>query len=287
MVTRGNAYSKENFEQKKALQTIKMKEEFRIFFTALMFYTRIPCPQTTDHSPEYINKATRYFPFVGWIVGGISWAVFWVSAWVFDAPIAVLLSLAAGILVTGAFHEDGLADVFDGFGGGWTKPKILEIMKDSRVGAFGAIALVFLVGIKFFALHNLVLNAQKTDFWVVPLIFVAYHSLSRLAAINIVFTAQYSRENDDSSKAKPIAKAHSYKEIFGAYFFGLMPLLALCFFGNYKFMVVLMPLFVLYFFSKRYFNRWIDGYTGDCLGAIEQMAECVILLTFVALWRFL
>jgi adenosylcobinamide-GDP ribazoletransferase len=97
-----------------------MKEEIKIFFTALMFYTRIPCPKDIDHSPEYINKATRYFPLIGWIVGGISVAVFFASSLLFEANIAVLMSLIAGILVTGAFHEDGLADVFDGFGGGWT-----------------------------------------------------------------------------------------------------------------------------------------------------------------------
>ena len=262
-----------------------MKEELRIFFTALMFYTRIPCPKNIDHSPEYINKATRYFPLIGWIVGAISFVVFYLSLFLFDINVAVLFSLIAGILTTGAFHEDGLAEVFDGFGGGWTKTKILEIMKDSRVGAYGVIALIFLFGIKYLSLNGLLLKIDRTNYLHIALIFISYHSLARFTAINIVFTSQYSRE-DETSKAKPIAKAHSYKEIIGAYFFGLLPLLVLCFM-NWKFSIVLFPLFLLYFFSKRYFQKWIDGYTGDCLGATEQLAECVTLLTYLALWKFM
>ena len=244
-----------------------MKEELRIFFTALMFYTRIPCPKNIDHSPEYINKATRYFPLIGWIVGAISFVVFYLSLFLFDINVAVLFSLIAGILTTGAFHEDGLADVFDGF------------------GAYGVIALIFLFGIKYLSLNGLLLKIDRTNYLHIALIFISYHSLARFTAINIVFTSQYSRE-DETSKAKPIAKAHSYKEIIGAYFFGLLPLLVLCFM-NWKFSIVLFPLFLLYFFSKRYFQKWIDGYTGDCLGATEQLAECVTLLTYLALWKFM
>jgi adenosylcobinamide-GDP ribazoletransferase len=262
-----------------------MKEEIKIFFTALMFYTRIPCPKNIDHSPEYINKATRYFPFIGWIVGAVSFLIFWLGSFLFDTNIAVLCSLIAGVLVTGAFHEDGLADVFDGFGGGWTKEKILEIMKDSRIGAYGVIALIFLFAIKYFSLNDLLLKIFSINYLFIALLFICYHSLARLTAINIVFTSKYSRE-DETSKAKPIAKAHSFKEVIGAYFFGLLPLVCLCFW-NLKYCFVLLPLFLLYYFSKLYFQKWIDGYTGDCLGAVEQLAECVILLTFLALWKFM
>ena len=128
-----------------------MKNEIKIFFTALMFYSRIPCPKDIDHSPEYINKATRYFPLIGWIIGVISFVVFFLSVLLFDSSIAIILSLIAGVLTTGAFHEDGLADVVDGFGGGWTKQRILEIMKDSRVGAYGAISVALVVLLKYAA----------------------------------------------------------------------------------------------------------------------------------------
>jgi adenosylcobinamide-GDP ribazoletransferase len=262
-----------------------IKEEIKIFFTALLFYTRIPCPKNIDHSPDYINKATRYFPLIGWIVGFISFVIFWLSTFLFDNNIAILFSMIAGIFVTGAFHEDGLADVFDGFGGGWTKEKILDIMKDSRVGAFGAIALIFLFAIKFAALNNLFLKCNATNYYIIALIFITYHSLARLTAIQIVFASSYSRD-DENSKAKPIAKTHTAKEILGAYFFGLLPLLFLSL-ENWRYCLVLGPLFLLYFYCKYYFNKWIDGYTGDCLGAVEQIAECICILYFLAIWKFI
>ena len=168
-----------------------MKEEIKIFFTALMFYTRIPCPKNIDHSPEYINKATRYFPLIGWIVGAISFTVFWLSCHLFDSNISVLFSLIAGVLVTGAFHEDGLADAFDGFGGGWTKEKILDIMKDSRIGAYGVIALIFLFYLKLFGLTGVISKIENQNCLTIALIFISYHSLARLTAINIVFTSEY------------------------------------------------------------------------------------------------
>ncbi len=150
-----------------------MKNEIRIFFTALMFYTRIPCPASTDHSPEYINKATRYFPFIGWIVGAISFLVFALFSLLFEIEIAVVFSLVAGILTTGAFHEDGFADVFDGFGGGYTKTKILEIMKDSRIGAYGGIAISLLLVLKILVLSKLLSKIESTDYLTVFLIYIS------------------------------------------------------------------------------------------------------------------
>ena len=260
-----------------------MKNEIKIFFTALMFYSRIPCPKDIDHSPEYINKATRYFPLIGWIIGGISFVVFFLSVLLFDSSIAIILSLIAGVLTTGAFHEDGLADVVDGFGGGWTKQRILEIMKDSRVGAYGAISVALVVLLKYAALNTLTNTFSESA--TIGLMFISYHSLARFTAMNLIFTSSYSRDNQ-TSKVKPIAKSFGFPEIFGGYFFGLLPLFVLSWF-NWKFILTLAPLFVLYLFSKNYFEKKIDGYTGDCLGAVEQLAECVCLLSYLALWKFM
>ncbi len=104
-----------------------IRREIQIFFAALMFFTRIPCPTWVKHSQETLNKASRYFPLIGWIVGAIGASVFWISSLLFPPVLAVLLSMIATILLTGAFHEDGFADVCDGFGGGWTQEEILRI----------------------------------------------------------------------------------------------------------------------------------------------------------------
>jgi adenosylcobinamide-GDP ribazoletransferase len=262
-----------------------MKNELRIFFTALMFYTRIPCPPSTDHSPEYINKATRYFPFIGWIVGGVSFVFYTLFSLLFEVEIAVVFSLVAGILCTGAFHEDGFADVFDGFGGGWTKTKILDIMKDSRIGAYGGLAIGILMVLKILVLSKLLLKIDSNDYLTVSLIFVSYHALARLTAITIVFTSEYARE-DETSKAKPIATGHTFVEIAGAYVFGLIPVGILSFM-NPLLLIVSIPLILLYWYSNRYFKKWLGGYTGDCLGAVEQFAEIFVLLSFLAIWKYI
>src|SRR6478609_3085615 len=140
-----------------------MKKELHIFFTALLFYTRIPCPKNIDHNPDYLHKASRYFPLVGWIVGALTFIIYYLSSFLFPSQIAIVLSIIAGILITGAFHEDGFADVCDGFGGGWTKEKILTIMKDSAIGAYGAIGLVLLFLLKFQSMSE-VLSVTTINF---------------------------------------------------------------------------------------------------------------------------
>lgn len=261
-----------------------MKKELHIFFTCLMFYTRIPCPKNISHDPEYLNKATRYFPLIGWIVGSISFVAFYVSSLFLSTETAVILAIITSILTTGAFHEDGFADVCDGFGGGWTKEKILMIMKDSAIGAYGAIGLVLLFLLKFKLLSESVL-LFSSEKYLVFLLFISAHSLSRLAAISIIFTHQYSRD-DASSKSKPIAKNHSWKEVLGSFFFGLIPLLALSYF-QYKILLVLIPVFLTRYFLARYFQKWIDGYTGDCLGATQQVCEVVYYLSILFIWKFI
>ena len=265
-----------------------MKKQLDIFFTALMFYTRIPCPKNITHDPTYLNKATRYFPLIGWIVGAIGAVVFVATYKLFDSvELSILLSLVANILTTGAFHEDGFADVCDGFGGGWTKEKILKIMKDSAIGAYGAIGLVLLFAIKFFAIKE-VIDTDLNDTLILLeclMMFIMVHALSRLTAISIIFTTEYVRE-DELSKSKPIAKQNTWKEILGAFIFGLAPVTYLIFL-SWKFVFILIPLIILRFFAIRYFKKWIGGYTGDCLGAVQQLAEVIIFLSIIALWKFI
>ncbi|ESU22874.1 cobS protein [Flavobacterium enshiense DK69] len=265
-----------------------MKKELHIFFTALMFYTRIPCPKDINHDPDYLNKASRYFPLIGWIVGAVAFCAYSVFDYLIAPEIAVLFSMIASILVTGAFHEDGFADVCDGFGGGWTKEKILMIMKDSAIGAYGAIGVVLLLLTKFISTDLLLKNAEMSSlnpYLVFLLLFITAHSISRLAAVSIVFTHQYSRE-DASSKSKPIAQKFTWREVTGAFFFGLLPLLVLsCF--QWQLLFALIPVFITRFFLVRYFQKWIHGYTGDCLGATQQVCEVVFYLSTIAIWKFI
>ncbi|MGB4124366.1 MAG: adenosylcobinamide-GDP ribazoletransferase [Bacteroidales bacterium] len=164
-----------------------MKRQIKIFFASLMFYTRIPCPKKIDCSNIALNQALRYFPLVGMIVGTISFLIYLGTSLLFGNAIAVVASLTAGVIITGAFHEDGFADTFDGFGGGWTTEKILEIMKDSTIGTYGTVALILLFAFKILSLYALLPQLEKEGWWMVFLFFILYHSLARLTSGNIVF----------------------------------------------------------------------------------------------------
>lgn len=256
-----------------------MKKELEIFLTAMLFYTRIPCPDWVSHEQSLLEKATRYFPLIGWITGGLSAAVLYGAAALFPLPVAVILSMASSIWITGAFHEDGFADVCDGFGGGWTKEKILLIMKDSSVGAFGAIGILLLLMLKFVCLWQLAV----IDSWKTCLVLVVAHALSRLGAVLLKTKMNYVRELEES-KAKPIATQTTPKEYLLAAIFGCLPLF---FLRSYPAVLVLIPLLLLIAYLRRYFIKWIGGYTGDCLGATQQAGEIIIYLYFLALWNYI
>ena len=132
-----------------------LRRELEYFFGAVRFFTRLPVPAWVGHSAEALNRSARYFCAVGLLVGGLGAAVFLGAAYFWPQPVAVLLSMAATIYATGAFHEDGLADMVDGLGGGWDKARILEIMKDSRVGSYGVIVIVLALLGKFALLVSL------------------------------------------------------------------------------------------------------------------------------------
>jgi adenosylcobinamide-GDP ribazoletransferase len=258
-----------------------MPTALKLFFTALMFYTRLPVPRGIDHSEDLLNRSTIFFPFIGWIVGAIGIGAYWLGTILFPPELAVLFSMIATIWVTGAFHEDGFADVCDGFGGGWTAEQILTIMKDSRLGTYGTVGLGLLLAVKFFALKSLL--GVEAFGWAVALKYVSAHSLSRLTATAMMRTLLYARL-DETSKVKPVAKGISVGQFAIAAGFGLLPLLILSVFtGLWIYLAFLIPLLLVLWRLARFFQKWIGGYTGDCLGATQQLAEVVVYLSFVSL----
>ncbi|WP_338869348.1 adenosylcobinamide-GDP ribazoletransferase [Spirosoma sp. SC4-14] len=254
----------------------------RLFFTALMFYTRLPVPKNIDHSADALNRSTMFFPLIGWIVGGIGVGIYWLGTVLFPPTyLPVLFSIIATVWVTGAFHEDGFADVCDGFGGGWTKEKILAIMKDSRLGTYGTIGLVLLLAVKFFALQSLL--GVETFGWAVALKYISAHSLSRLTAATVISALPYARDDLDA-KAKPIAQGITASQLTIAALFGLAPLLALVVYTTlWIYLLFLIPLALVRWRFIWFFNKWLGGYTGDCLGAVQQVTEVVVYLSFVSL----
>ncbi len=245
-----------------------MTRQFRLFFTALAFFTRIPCTRWAGQSEDDLNHAVRYFPLVGILVGGIAAATYLLASRVFPQDVAVIASMVATLLLTGAFHEDGLSDTVDGLGGGWTKEQALTIMKDSRIGNYGAAALVMALMTKFTVLAHLAS-------WQLPAVMVAGHALSRFAAVLVIRFQTYVREN---GKAKPLAQQITGMELLLAALFGLAPLAWLGVEGVWA----VLPVMVVWLWFAGKLHRRLGGYTGDCLGAMQQLCELTFYFAVLA-----
>jgi adenosylcobinamide-GDP ribazoletransferase len=244
----------------------------KLFFLALGFYTRVPCPQPLNY--EQLPKATVYLPLVGWLVGSITALSFYLADLLWTQVTAVILALIVGIFLTGAFHEDGFADVCDGFGGGWGKQRILEIMKDSYIGAYGVLGLVLIFLLKVSLLGSMLAYA-------VPLVLLAGHSISRLPPLLLMRFYDYARNND--SKAAGAVYKPNLQELAIATAIALLPLVLLPAFC----VLAIIPVLGINWYLGHYFHRYIGGYTGDCLGASQQIAETVFYLSVSALWIFI
>jgi adenosylcobinamide-GDP ribazoletransferase len=253
-----------------------LRREAEAFFGALRFFTRVPVPAWVGHSQEGLDRAARYFPLIGILVGAAGALAYALAVQVLPPTLAVLFSMAATLLLTGAFHEDGLADAIDGFGGGWEKAQVLAIMKDSRIGSYGAIAVVLMLLAKFCALLEL---PQE---WVAPAL-VAAHAASRFCSGVLIFALDYARD-DDSARAKPLAQRMGAGSLIAAGVFGLAPL-ALLPWPAAAAALLLAALTTL--LAARHFVARIGGYTGDCLGAVQQGAELSIYLgVLLVAWNF-
>ncbi len=250
--------------------------QIKLFFTALMFLTRIPAPKWVGYADDNINKCNRFFPLVGLIVGGFGALVYYIASLVFPLYISVLMSIISTVILTGAFHEDGFADTCDGFGGGWTKERILIIMKDSRVGAYGMIGTILILLTKFIAIASIPAPL------IIPSIICA-HSISRMFAVTTMYTLPYVRE-DESSKSKPVTKNLHVIDLWVATFIGLASLLI---FQNWMIYTCIIPLLITKLWLDKYFKKWIGGYVGDCLGAVQQVTEVVFYLSIIAIAKMI
>ncbi len=247
-----------------------LRQETATFFAAVRFFTRLPVPGWVGHSAEQLDRAARYFPLVGILVGAIGAAVTLAATLLWPPSVAVLLGMAATLLATGAFHEDGLADTIDGMGGGWTRADVLRIMKDSRIGSYGAIGIGLALLLKFELLQEIAALPAPSFF----IVLVAGHGVSRFASTTLIYFLDYARD-DDSSKSKPLATRMGTGELAIAALFGVAPCLLL---PAAQAAVALALVALVTLLAARYFVRRIGGYTGDTLGATQQLTELAFYL---------
>jgi adenosylcobinamide-GDP ribazoletransferase len=253
-----------------------MKGELKLFFTALLFYTRIPVPRRVYHDQKKdLSKSLRYLSLIGILVGAIGGAIFFAAHLILTKDLAVVFSMASTILLTGAFHEDGLADAADGFGGGTSKENVLSIMKDSRIGTYGVISLVIILAIKFLALHEI-----KTN--IIPVVLISGHALSRAMASFLVLTQQYVSDYE-TSKAGDAVESTDNITLFLSLFFGIMPVILIN--KDYILLSLILPGLTGLLLGA-YFKKRIGGFTGDCAGAVQQITEIMFYISLLILWRF-
>jgi len=261
---------------------------------AVQFLTRLPTPVLSGYQAQWLSSSARYFPVVGVLVGVVNVVVWWLAARVLPPAVSLGVMMAASLLVTGAFHEDGFADTCDGFGGGFTRERVLDIMKDSRIGAYGAIGIVMMLGLKWSTL-----NAMPAAS--LPVMVVSAHMVSRWCATALIWRLPYVRFEADA-KGKPFAHGQGGADWLLSGVIGLLALYvaAMCIAGvlgapllNYDAVAAgalslracgaaLLTAAVITLLAGVYIRERIGGYTGDCLGAVQQLSELGFLMTGVA-----
>jgi adenosylcobinamide-GDP ribazoletransferase len=257
-------------------------DEVHAFGNAVMFFTRIRVPKRLQWSEALMQKAAAWYPAVGWIVGGIGAGVTWLSGRFFPAALVpVLFGMIATLLVTGAFHEDGLADTCDAFFGGYTRDRVLEIMKDSRVGSFGAAGLFMVLVTKAALLVACIEKPGWSRFGNPVFCLVVCHSISRAASATLLRLLTYVRANDlIGAKSKPMATRITSPRLLFGLLTGFAPAALFVHPSRLPMLVALAAVTTVG--MAVWFRKRIGGYTGDCLGATQQVVEMVVLAVLAA-----
>lgn len=255
-------------------------KQYTLWLLALSFFTRIPVRIRTEINDDMLHQSSRYFALVGALIGVVLASFFYLFQWFFPAEITVILIMALNLLLTGAFHEDGWADTWDGFGGGWQVSQKLAIMKDSRLGTYGAAALILALLLKYQSLITLAPNLL-----VIISVLVIANTFSRANATSLILSLAYVSD-DATSKAKPIVKQLSLINvavllltciIISFIVIGFTAITLLHLLIVFSVLVVVRQLLIYWF------QQQLKGYTGDCLGAAQIVSELVIYLTFITL----
>lgn len=263
-----------------------MKHEWILLLVAVQFLTRIPVPAFTHYEPDWLHQSSRHFPVVGLLVGVLCALVFWLTSSVFTPLIGAVISTVFGIKLTGAFHEDGLADTCDGLGGGLTRERTLTIMKDSRLGTYGTLGLVSALLIKVTLLAAMPIN-------VAIIALIIGHSASRLLCVSLIALLPYGGEIEHA-KAKPMAQQLTRAQAMiagGWLLLGIMVVVSvfpttIAKVGMEKWLLALILALIATDYMRRLLRRRLQGYTGDGLGATQQLSEVAIYAGLAATLPF-
>ena len=255
----------------------------RHYLLAIQFFTRIPVTgrlaDWVGYSPAMLRASAAHFPGVGWLVGALVTAVTWGLLVVlplspFAPLVAAVIGTVVSVWVTGAFHEDGLADVTDGLGGSMNRERALDIMKDSRVGAFGVLAVVLMLLTK---VTLLALIGSVNGVAMCVGLFLA-HVVSRTLPL-VLIRAMPHVGNDGKTKSKPMADQITVGSLVAAFMWCFCAVVPVWWLFPAIHLIVPLVLSVLaLLWMGRLFWRRLQGFTGDCLGATQQVCEVAFYL---------
>ncbi|MEO1490832.1 MAG: adenosylcobinamide-GDP ribazoletransferase [Pseudomonadota bacterium] len=236
----------------------------------IIFLTRIPVPVALEYEETRLARAARYFPLVGLLIGGVTGAAFWLASQALPGVLAAGLALAFGVLLTGALHEDGFADCCDGLGGGSTRERALEIMRDSRIGAYGAAGLVFSIGLRWGALSVMTASHGASA-------ILVGHAVSRGMIPPVLAFGRYARADGLARSAADVTRGEAAFAVATAVLIAMVlgPSLGL---GALAAAIIAASVMVALLFRR------LGGYTGDGLGAVQQVAEISVLIFLAAAW---
>jgi len=238
---------------------------------ALAFFTRLPVPRSVPAPHGAARaRAAGLAPLIGWLVGGCAALAYALAATFLPSPVAVALALVVSVLITGALHEDGLADFCDGFGAGDDRERVLAIMADSRSGVYGVLGVVLVVLLRYTTLSGVAASAGTLA---VVATLIAGHALSRFLCVSFMHTHSYVRP-DPQAKGRKLSAPMDATTLALATLPGILPLALFWIPGVPLAMLALAPALLVRAWLGRLFTRRIGGYTGDCLGAAQQLTLC-------------
>ena len=245
-------------------------------WASFIFFTRLPFWRLYEPPQACYKTVVEHWPLVGWLTGGVMAAILYFGSMVMPFLVTVIVAVVVRMLVTGALHEDGLADFLDGFGGGGRdRQRILDIMKDSRIGTYGVLGLVcyeLLLGATLFSL-----TPEMAAFTI-----LAADPFSKMVTSQLVMMLPYARKEEDA-KSKTVYRKMDWKAGVSLAIQGLLPMAGFLFLTRLPWsMIIFLPCLVMYFLYLLIRQR-LQGYTGDCCGAVCLLVELTVCLVVCSL----
>jgi adenosylcobinamide-GDP ribazoletransferase len=252
---------------------------------AFIFFTRLPVWRLCRVPADSFKRVIAYWPLAGWLTGGLMAGVYGLAGLVFPPATSVLLAFGSRALLTGALHEDGLADFFDGMGGGRTRERVLAIMKDSSIGTYGVLGLMIYVALWAASVVSFAGSPVA-----ICLVLLAGDAWSKWSASQIINLLPYARKAEES-KSKTVYERMSPGAFFTGLLAGLLPMACVAVFGEISdlpwriWLAGIAPPATAGLLAL-YMKRRIGGYTGDCCGAAFLLCELSFWLTLSGIWKF-